>query len=54
MKKLFTITIAIMISASNVLAAEGDIMSRLFCKLYENDDDAEVDKINHWLMHYKF
>lgn len=32
---------------------EGDIMSRLFCKLYENDDDAEVDKINHWLMHYK-
>ena len=33
---------------------EGDIMSRLFCKLYENDNDADVDKINQWLMNNKF
>jgi hypothetical protein len=33
---------------------EGDIMSRLFCKLYENDNDTEVDKINQWLLSYKF
>lgn len=33
---------------------EGDIMSRLFCKLYENDNASEVDKINQWLMNHKF
>ncbi len=33
---------------------EGDIMSRLFCKLYENDSMEECDKINHWLESHKF
>jgi hypothetical protein len=33
---------------------EGDIMSRLFCKLYENDSMEECDKINQWLESHKF
>lgn len=33
---------------------EGGIMSRLFCKLYENDNASEVDKINDWLVNHKF
>ena len=35
-------------------AFEGDIMDRLFCKLYENDNSAEVDEINQWLVSHKF
>lgn len=33
---------------------KGDIMSRLFCKLYENDNVEEVDNINAWLMNHNF
>lgn len=33
---------------------EGDIMARLFCKLYENDSMEEVDEINAWLMNHNF
>lgn len=33
---------------------EGDIMARLFCKLYENDSMEEVNNINSWLMNHNF
>lgn len=35
-------------------AFEGNIETRLFCKLYENDNIAEVNEINYWLVSHKF
>lgn len=32
----------------------GELMTKFFCKLYENDNVEECDKINQWLVSHKF